>query len=172
MENSRWCFESASPCADSLRRARALSLSLSLSCVCVSIHYRGRGFSFWVPRRADGQRSAGHRWPFGPVALVTPFNFPLEIPFLQTMGALYMGNKLVLKADQRHRGAPTTTSRGFGRVSRGIWKRVETRVSLSLSTLEDVNASARARVRSLSQERLSIFVLANRYSSGTGATRS
>ena len=31
------------------------------------------------------------RWPYGPVAIVAPFNFPLEIPVLQMMGALYMG---------------------------------------------------------------------------------
>lgn len=33
------------------------------------------------------------------VAIITPFNFPLEIPVLQLMGALYMGNKPVLKVD-------------------------------------------------------------------------
>jgi 1-pyrroline-5-carboxylate dehydrogenase len=31
---------------------------------------------------------------------VTPFNFPLEIPVLQLMGALYMGNKPVLKPSE------------------------------------------------------------------------
>ncbi|XP_058074885.1 delta-1-pyrroline-5-carboxylate dehydrogenase 12A1, mitochondrial isoform X2 [Magnolia sinica] len=35
------------------------------------------------------------------VALVTPFNFPLEIPLLQLMGALYMGNKPTLKVDTK-----------------------------------------------------------------------
>jgi acyl-CoA reductase-like NAD-dependent aldehyde dehydrogenase len=35
------------------------------------------------------------------VALITPFNFPLEIPALQLMGALYMGNKPVLKVDSK-----------------------------------------------------------------------
>lgn len=48
-----------------------------------------------------GQRSNGHRFPFGPVAIVTPFNFPLEIPVLQTMGALFMGNKPLLKVDSK-----------------------------------------------------------------------
>ena len=28
------------------------------------------------------------------MALIAPFNFPLEIPILQLMGALYMGNKV------------------------------------------------------------------------------
>lgn len=48
-----------------------------------------------------GQFSQGFRWPYGPVGLVTPFNFPLEIPVLQLMGALYMGNKPVLKPSEQ-----------------------------------------------------------------------
>jgi 1-pyrroline-5-carboxylate dehydrogenase len=44
-----------------------------------------------------GQEAIDYRWPHGPVAVITPFNFPLEIMALQTMGALYMGNKPVLK---------------------------------------------------------------------------
>lgn len=35
------------------------------------------------------------------VAIITPFNFPLEIPLLQLMGALYMGNKPILKVDSK-----------------------------------------------------------------------
>jgi 1-pyrroline-5-carboxylate dehydrogenase len=38
------------------------------------------------------------------VALITPFNFPLEIPALQLMGALYMGNKPLVHCDHRVRG--------------------------------------------------------------------
>lgn len=45
----------------------------------------------------DGQSSVAYRWPYGPVTIVAPFNFPLEIPVLQLMGALYMGNKPVIK---------------------------------------------------------------------------
>merc|ERR1712217_70429 len=45
-----------------------------------------------------GQESKGYRWPYGPVALVAPFNFPIEIPGLQLGGALMMGNKPTLKA--------------------------------------------------------------------------
>lgn len=56
--------------------------------------------SFGVPGDHYGQMSCGHRWPYGPVALVTPFNFPLEIPVLQLMGALFMGNKPVLKPSE------------------------------------------------------------------------
>lgn len=48
-----------------------------------------------------GQQSNGYRWPFGPVGLITPFNFPLEIPALQLMGALFMGNKPLLHVDHR-----------------------------------------------------------------------
>jgi len=44
-----------------------------------------------------GQEARGYRWPFGPVAIVAPFNFPLEIPGLQLGGALMMGNKPTLK---------------------------------------------------------------------------
>ncbi|OVA09061.1 Aldehyde dehydrogenase domain [Macleaya cordata] len=55
--------------------------------------------SFAVPGNHLGQQSHGFRWPYGPVAIITPFNFPLEIPVLQLMGALYMGNKVVLKVD-------------------------------------------------------------------------
>jgi len=44
-----------------------------------------------------GQRTSTYRWPYGPVCIISPFNFPLEIPALQLMGALFMGNKVVLK---------------------------------------------------------------------------
>ncbi|TVU20441.1 hypothetical protein EJB05_36649 [Eragrostis curvula] len=57
--------------------------------------------SFAVPGNHLGQMSNGYRWPYGPVAIITPFNFPLEIPLLQVMGALYMGNKPVLKVDSK-----------------------------------------------------------------------
>lgn len=45
-----------------------------------------------------GQESKGYRWPYGPVALVAPFNFPIEIPGLQLGGALMMGNKPTVKS--------------------------------------------------------------------------
>lgn len=57
--------------------------------------------SFGVPGNHLGQQSHGFRWPYGPVAIITPFNFPLEIPVLQLMGALYMGNKPVVKVDSK-----------------------------------------------------------------------
>lgn len=57
--------------------------------------------SFGNPGDHYGQQSNGFRWPFGPVAIIAPFNFPLEIPVLQLMGALYMGNKPVLKPAEK-----------------------------------------------------------------------
>lgn len=44
-----------------------------------------------------GQEATDYRWPHGAVAVITPFNFPLEIMTLQVMGALYMGNKPIVK---------------------------------------------------------------------------
>jgi 1-pyrroline-5-carboxylate dehydrogenase len=44
--------------------------------------------SFGVPGDHAGQVSNGYRWPFGPVGLITPFNFPLEIPALQVLRGL------------------------------------------------------------------------------------
>lgn len=57
--------------------------------------------SFGVPGDHYGQFSNGHRWPYGAVAIIAPFNFPLEIPVLQLMGALFMGNKPVLKPAEK-----------------------------------------------------------------------
>lgn len=37
----------------------------------------------------------------GHVAVITPFNFPLEIPALQTLSALFMGNRPLLKVDEK-----------------------------------------------------------------------
>jgi 1-pyrroline-5-carboxylate dehydrogenase len=61
--------------------------------------FLARGFS--NPGDHPGQESRGYRWPFGPVVIISPFNFPLEIPALQTMGALFMGNKPLVKVDSR-----------------------------------------------------------------------
>lgn len=64
-----------------------------------SVRFLAKGFS--TPGDHPGQQTIGYRWPFGPVALIAPFNFPLEIPALQMMGALYMGNKPLIHADRR-----------------------------------------------------------------------
>ena len=45
-----------------------------------------------------GQQPQHFRWPYGPVVIIAPFNFPLEIPALQLMGALYMGNRPLVKS--------------------------------------------------------------------------
>ena len=63
------------------------------------VRFLARGFS--NPGDHPGQESRGYRWPFGPVVVVAPFNFPLEIPALQAMGALFMGNRPLVKVDSK-----------------------------------------------------------------------
>lgn len=63
------------------------------------VRFLGRGFS--NPGDHAGQESRGYRWPFGPVVVIAPFNFPLEIPALQTLGALFMGNRPLVKVDSK-----------------------------------------------------------------------
>jgi 1-pyrroline-5-carboxylate dehydrogenase len=63
------------------------------------VRFLARGFS--NPGDRPGQESRGYRWPFGPVAVIAPFNFPLEIPALQVLGALFMGNKPLVKVDSK-----------------------------------------------------------------------
>jgi 1-pyrroline-5-carboxylate dehydrogenase len=59
----------------------------------------GRGFS--VSGDHPGQESRGYRWPYGPVAMISPFNFPLEIPALQTLGAILAGNCVLVKPAEK-----------------------------------------------------------------------
>ena len=63
------------------------------------VRFLAKGFN--TPGDHMGQLSNGFRWPYGNVALISPFNFPLEIPLLQLMGSLFMGNKPTLKVDSR-----------------------------------------------------------------------
>jgi len=63
------------------------------------VRFLGRGFS--NPGDVTGQESRGYRWPFGPVVVIAPFNFPLEIPALQALGALFMGNRPLVKVDSK-----------------------------------------------------------------------
>ena len=63
------------------------------------VRFLARGFS--NPGDHPGQESRGYRWPYGPVVVVAPFNFPLEIPALQAMGALFMGNRPLVKVDSK-----------------------------------------------------------------------
>eukprot|EP00924_Labyrinthula_sp_SR-Ha-C_P001095 augustus_masked-scaffold_7-processed-gene-13.10-mRNA-1 protein AED:0.06 eAED:0.06 QI:0/-1/0/1/-1/1/1/0/555 len=64
-----------------------------------AVRFMARGFV--VSGDHEGQESNGYRFPFGPVACVAPFNFPFEIPVLQLMGALFMGNKLLVKGSEK-----------------------------------------------------------------------
>ena len=57
--------------------------------------------SFRYPGDHAGQFSTSYRFPYGPVSVITPFNFPIEIPVLQFCGALFMGNKPLTKVDSR-----------------------------------------------------------------------
>jgi 1-pyrroline-5-carboxylate dehydrogenase len=63
------------------------------------VRFLARGFS--NPGNHTGQESRGYRWPYGPVVIVAPFNFPLEIPALQLMGALAMGNRPLVKPESK-----------------------------------------------------------------------
>jgi len=63
------------------------------------VRFLARGFS--NPGDRPGQESRGYRWPWGPVCVIAPFNFPLEIPALQVMGALFMGNRPLVKVDSK-----------------------------------------------------------------------
>ena len=63
------------------------------------VRFLARGFS--NPGDTTGQESRGYRWPFGPVVVIAPFNFPLEIPALQALGAIFMGNRPLVKADSK-----------------------------------------------------------------------
>jgi len=57
--------------------------------------------SFGVPGDHEGQETRGYRFPYGHVAVVTPFNFPLEICALQSLSALMMGNRPMIKVDEK-----------------------------------------------------------------------
>ena len=63
------------------------------------IRFLARGFS--NPGNHNGQESRGYRWPFGAVVIIAPFNFPLEIPALQLLGALAMGNRPLVKPETK-----------------------------------------------------------------------
>jgi 1-pyrroline-5-carboxylate dehydrogenase len=63
------------------------------------VRFLARGFS--NPGNHAGQESRGYRWPYGPVVIIAPFNFPLEIPALQLVGALAMGNRPLVKPETK-----------------------------------------------------------------------
>jgi 1-pyrroline-5-carboxylate dehydrogenase len=41
------------------------------------------------------------RWPLGAVAVITPSSSPLELPAIQMLSALFMGNKVILKPSSK-----------------------------------------------------------------------
>ena len=63
------------------------------------VRFLARGFS--NPGDHTGQESRGYRWPYGSVVIIAPFNFPLEIPALQLVGALAMGNRPLIKPESK-----------------------------------------------------------------------
>ena len=63
------------------------------------VRFLGKGIN--TPGDYFGQMANSFRWPYGSTAVISPFNFPLEIPMLQLMGSLFMGNKCILKTDSR-----------------------------------------------------------------------
>ena len=68
---------------------------------------RRRGRAAAIPRRrvAATARRRGTSRParprYGATSVITPFNFPLEIPALQSLASVYMGNKCTVKVDER-----------------------------------------------------------------------
>jgi len=66
---------------------------------CDQVRYLAK--SFGVSGDHTGQNSTGIRMPFGGCGVVTPFNFPLEIPALQTLSGVFMGNQITTKVDEK-----------------------------------------------------------------------
>jgi len=54
-----------------------------------------------LPGDRPGQETRSYRWPYGATSVITPFNFPLEIPALQSLASVFMGNKCTVKVDER-----------------------------------------------------------------------
>lgn len=52
-----------------------------------------------TPGDYDGQLGRSYRWPLGGVVVISCFNFPIEITMMQALGAVFMGNKVLVKAD-------------------------------------------------------------------------
>jgi len=63
------------------------------------VRFLGKGSN--SPGSHTGQQPNSFRWPYGASVIIFPFNFPIEIPVLQLMGALYMGNKVLIKGDSK-----------------------------------------------------------------------
>ncbi|KAL0587412.1 hypothetical protein ABG067_003031 [Albugo candida] len=91
----------------------------------------------------------GYRWPCGPVALITPFNFPFEIPLLQR--ALNMGNKVLIKLIRNSSAVIEKLALDMvGRIKledAGFdWKYSDDQLDLVLQLLEKMHAHLNAAV--------------------------
>lgn len=64
-----------------------------------NIQYLLRGYSQIGDK--DYQVANTHHFPYGRVAIICPFNFPLEIPVLQTISAMVTGNIPFIHVDHR-----------------------------------------------------------------------
>jgi 1-pyrroline-5-carboxylate dehydrogenase len=50
---------------------------------------------------SQGQQAISYRFPFGPVAIISPFNFPFKLPVINLVAAMITGNKPLLKPDNK-----------------------------------------------------------------------
>eukprot|EP00039_Didymoeca_costata_P011502 m.161989 g.161989 ORF g.161989 m.161989 type:complete len:550 (-) comp15195_c0_seq1:4663-6312(-) len=122
--------------------------------------------SFGVPGDHAGQESRGYRWPFGKVAVITPFNFPFEISSIQVLSSLFMGNRPLVKVDEKvsivceqfvrmliHCGMPATDLDliySSGPVANDLLKQIDPAMTLftgSQAVAEKLSADLRGRVK-------------------------
>ena len=75
---------------------------------CDQVRFLAR--SFGIPGGHHGQTSTGIQMPFGACAMISPFNFPLEICALQNLSGLFLGNQLTAKDDEKVQIAPSSSS--------------------------------------------------------------
>jgi len=53
------------------------------------------------PDEGEDQIKVKCRWPLGAVAVITPSSSPLELPAIEMLSALFMGNKVILKPSSK-----------------------------------------------------------------------
>jgi len=53
------------------------------------------------PDEAKDQVKVKRGWPLGVVAVITPLSSPLELPAIEMLSALFMGNKVILKPNSK-----------------------------------------------------------------------
>ena len=94
------CIQRCAP-KSTLQAAAELQVTLNFFKNFCGDRVRFLAHSFRYPGDHEGSFTTAYRWPYGGVGVIAPFNFPIEIPVLQMMGALFMGNKVVIKPDQR-----------------------------------------------------------------------